>query len=79
MNYFVKNLRNEIALAGTGKLMRFYMSGIRDVVLLIFVSNCSKLKKEVVTVKEKPQDSSLNRLSASDGLLQSWSYYFETF
>ena len=36
MNYFMKNLRNEIALANTEKLMRSYTSGTRDVVLLTF-------------------------------------------
>ena len=33
----MKNLRNEIALASTEKLMRSYTSGTRDVVLLTFI------------------------------------------
>ena len=36
MNYFVRDLRNEIALASTKKSKRFYVSVIGDV-LLIFV------------------------------------------
>ena len=36
MNYFEKNLRNGIALASIGKLIRPYTSGVR-VVLLIFI------------------------------------------
>ena len=37
MNCFMKNERNEIVLASTEELMRFYTTGTRDVVLLTFV------------------------------------------
>ena len=37
LNHFVKNLRNNFALARTGKLIGFYTSGIRDVGLLKFI------------------------------------------
>ena len=37
MNYFMKNLRNEITLVSTEKLMRSYTSGTRDVMLLILI------------------------------------------
>ena len=36
LNYFVKSLRNKIALANTRKLIRFYSNDIIDVMLLIF-------------------------------------------
>ena len=35
--YFMKNLRNEIALASTEKLIRSYTSDTRDVALLTFI------------------------------------------
>ena len=31
MNYFMKNLRNEITLASSEKSMRSYVSGTRDI------------------------------------------------
>ena len=37
MNYFMKNLRNEIDLASSEKLMRSYTSDTRDNVLLAFI------------------------------------------
>ena len=37
MNYFMKNLRNETALASTEKLLRSYKSVAREVMLLTFI------------------------------------------
>ena len=50
MNYFMKNLRNEIDLASSEKLMRSYTSDNRDNVLLKFIQMDQCKKKEVKAI-----------------------------
>ena len=67
MNYFAKNLRNEIALASTETLMRsqwyeWYQKCCAD-------PNEPMLKEEAKAIKARLQYCSLDCFSASDGWL----------
>ena len=64
MNYFMKNLKNEIALASTKILMRSYTSATRDSVILTFT--------QTDQCRKSTQDWSLDSFSVSDGWLDGW-------